>query len=174
VHRHPSDPKQLTKLLFEFNRGEFVLKKGRGQGIVHCGKIARLEVPDLKRRRIIIYPAFMYSRRIGCDAFDLRMNRWDEVHAQPEKIEFDYSWFYRQPRHARLKLEFVPKADEEAKSRVRRFFSWGPVITDRCWLCSSEDPMYVDLFRTMLFQMLLAEQPQRESKLKALRNRLFS
>jgi len=171
MHRHPSDPIELKKLLPRFTRGEFVLKKGWGVNTdVYHGQIAELEIPYPTVKKLRIHPAKLTSRRIGCDGDDRAVNRWDSVELVPEHIDFDYSWYYTQPHHERIKLEYVIR--DTGKKPV--FFSRRIVTTDRCWLCSSDDPMYLDHFREMFLEMFMKESKARESRIRALRNRLLS
>ncbi len=155
MHRHLYDPKELNCLLPEFSGGEFILKKGRGkETLIFDGKIERVVVPDLLKKTIIIHSHIVYERWLGCNVDFSDAKRWKPVDLSSGELAFDYSWFYRQPRHARLKLESVE-------------------THNRCWLCSHTEPIYLELFRTMLMRMFLEESLRKESLWKKMRNRFM-
>jgi hypothetical protein len=167
VHRHYSNPKKLLALLPTYIGGEFILKKGSGRDtLVFYGKINHITIPDLSKQAIYISSHVAYERHIGCNHDFSEAVRWKEVDVPGGGFEFSYTWFYPQPRHQRLKLESVLVDDESGKKKTS-------VVHERCWLCSHTDPIYLELFRTMLLQMFLEESVRKESLWKRLRNRIF-
>ncbi|HBV00799.1 MAG TPA: hypothetical protein DEF00_00185 [Candidatus Taylorbacteria bacterium] len=154
MHRHHKDPAELRKLVPKFRNGEFVLKRGRGKDTeVLSGKTERIEAPDLTTQRMTIYCQVLYRQRIGCKADFSTAERWEAVPPPPSGILFEYSWFYPQPTYERLKLESVPN-------------------NERCWLCSHENPMHLELFRTMLMTLFLKESLEKNSSLQKWLRRL--
>lgn len=158
MHRHHKDPVELSQLAQEFRGGQFVLKKGRGtETEVLSGKVSRIEIPDLAAQRMVIHCEVLYKQRIGCNDDFSNALRWEPMAPPPGGILIEYSWFYPQPTHARLKLESVPQ-------------------NERCWLCSHEHPMHLDLFRTMLRTLFLKENLRKASSLqewfRRVRNRI--
>lgn len=155
MHRHFIDPRLLKTMVPQFSSGEFILKKGWGkEAEMYCGKIDRVEVPDSTIHRLLIHCHLLYKRKIGCSANFSPRECWCEAPIPVTGMPFDYSWFYPQKRHDRLKLE---RAD----------------TSDRCWLCSATDPIHLELFRSMLITMFLKESLQKTAWLKKLRNRLL-
>lgn len=181
MHRHCEDPKELGLILPIFAGGEFILKKGRGKDtLVFHGKVDRVVIPDLSQKKILVQSSIVFERWIGGDA-DFDVKRWKKVDLLSGELPFDYSWYYQQPRHARLKLEFVPEEGSDKKEVTE---TNDPVekdiekkesmeTHDRCWLCSHTDPIYRELFRTMLMVMFLKEAKEKESQLKKWRDRLL-
>lgn len=158
MHKHYKDPAELCQLVQKFRNGQFVLKKGRGtETEVLSGKIDRIEVPDFTAHKMVLHCELVYKQRIGCSADFSNALRWEPVASPLGGILIEYSWFYPQPTHARLKLESVPQ-------------------NERCWLCSHENPMHIDLFRTMLRTMFLKENLRKTSSLqewlRKVRNRI--
>lgn len=154
MHRHYIDPDLLKRLAPRFSGGELILKKGWGNDAeVYCGKIEKVGVPDLTIHQLLIHCHLLYKRKIGCSANFSPRECWCEVPIPVTGMPFDYSWFYPQERHDRLKLE---RAD----------------TSDRCWLCSATDPIHLELFRSMLMTMFLEESLRKASLFKRLRNRL--
>lgn len=173
MHTHPSDPEELIPLLEKFYGGEFVLKKGRGRDtLVFHGKIDRVVVPVPSQKTIVIHTSIVFERTIGCKANQSPTKRWKETDLPSGKLVFPYSWFYPQPKHERLKLEFVPKKDGDKKSKKKS--AEEESTHDRCWLCSHTDPIYLDLFRTMLMRMFLEESVRKESMWRRFRDRIMS
>ena len=167
MHRHYDDPRDLESLLPTFLGGEFILKEGRGKDtLVHHGKIDRVVVPNLSQQKISIKSSIVYVQSIGRTTTFPPAKRWERVNLFSRKLEFVYTWFYQQPRHARLKLEFIPKKDEADVERQEK-------THNRCWLCSHTDPIYLDLFRTMLMKLFLEESLEKESALKKIRDRFL-
>lgn len=155
MHRHYTDPSQLKAWVHQFSGGEFILKKGWGNDAeMYCGRIDRVEVPDLTVQRLLLYSPLLYKREVGCNADFSRRRFWAEAPVPVAGMPFDYSWFYPQRRHNRLKLEETQ-------------------TSDRCWLCSATDPIHLELFRSMLITMFLKESLQKEAWLKRLRNRFL-
>jgi hypothetical protein len=149
MHRHHKNPAELRELVRKFIGGQFVLKKGRGSETEElCGKIVRIDGPDDSIQKMIIHYEELHRLRIGCDADFVPEEQWDKRSSSTGKLPFEYSWFYPQQKHERLKLQSVPRGE-------------------RCWLCSSSDPMYLDLFRTMLRAMFLKESLRKTSVLQA-------
>ncbi|MDO8594581.1 MAG: hypothetical protein Q7R93_03630 [bacterium] len=150
---HQNDPKVLSDLLPEFFGGEFIIKEGIGEAtLVFRGKIDRVVADDSSMRNIVISSQLVYEKILGGD--------WKQVDLSFVKMPFAYTWYYRQPRHARLKLEFEPNEKEKSQKTL-----------NRCWLCSHTHPIYLDLFRTMLMNMFLKECVEKESKLRKWLNR---
>ncbi len=154
MHRHYSDPKELASLLPQFSGGEFILKKGRGEGsLVFYGRIERVVTPaDLLTKAITIKSQIVYEQWIGCNADFSDATRWKRVTIPSGELTLDYSWFYQQPRRARLKLESAS-------------------THDRCWLCSHTDPISLALFRMTLMTMFREEDAERQSFWQRIRNR---
>ena len=167
MHRHLTDTVRLSVLLPAFSGGEFITRKGRGKGSeVYYGKIEKVIIPHLTRQKICIHTKQVYKKVIGCKADFSDTIRWEQVEFPSGELAFDYSWFYQQPRHARLKLEFVPKNEDGGKEESKEKY-------DRCWLCSDTDPINLELFRTMLMAMFLKESRRKETLFRRLRKRLF-
>ena len=145
---HQTDPKLLPDLLEEFSGGEFIIKEGIGKDtLVFHGKADKVVADDSSLRRIVITSPLVYEKKLGRD--------WEQVELSSGEMPFSYTWYYRQPRHARLKLEFEPNGKEEPRKTL-----------NRCWLCSHTDPIYLELFRTMLMKMFLEESVDKQSRLK--------
>ncbi len=133
------------KRLPQFENGEFVLKQGRGRDtLVYTGKIERLEIPDMSQRKVRVHPHSLYERLVG-ENFSERRWKPTELHI----IEFSYIWFYPQPNHARLKLQFLGEKEKPEGGTVE--------IDERLWLCSYTDPIYLDLFRAQLLKKFYEE-----------------
>lgn len=155
MHRHLTDPRKLSKILPEFFGGEFIVKKGRGKDtLVYCGKTERVTMPNPLEQVIYIHSAILYERYIGCERDYSPVERWKEVAHHSGVIHFEYSWYYRQPSRARLKLD-------------------APERHDRCWICAYTDPIHLELFRTMLQSMFLKESLQKEPLFTRFRNLLL-
>lgn len=154
MHRHYTSPERLRFLVRQFFGGEFILKKGRGKDTeVYSGKSDSIMVSEFPKREIVIHCRICYRQRIGCNSDFSITERWEAVTPPLGGLSFEYSWFYPQPKHARLKLESVPN-------------------NERCWLCSYEQPVHLALFRTMLKIMFLQEIFQKKSRFRKWRDRI--
>ncbi|MDO8620503.1 MAG: hypothetical protein Q7R64_04125 [bacterium] len=155
MHRHYAKATELTKLLLQFENGEFILKQGRGRDTpVFTGKIERLEIPNISETKVQVHPHSLYERWLGRDNFSERRWRSIELHI----IEFNYTWFYPQPRHSRLKLQAWRERKDVDGTIVKDTKGNAVIeIDERLWLCSYTDPIYLDVFRAQLLKKFYEE-----------------
>lgn len=157
---HPSDPRILHERLSPFRGGEFVIQKPTG--LIYHGKLYTAEVPDLSIQEIAIVPEIVDTR-------DHPLSKeWKRLEPLPERLIFQYTWYHSQPRHQRLKLESVVEVPKGIGGE-------GPkrIVSERCWLCSSTNPIFLAHFRAMLIAMFIEEKLKKPSTLKAWRNKFM-
>lgn len=165
VAGYGTNPSNLKPLLREFQRGEFIIINGRGlNSTVMYGmadEIRVLEEKDKKttlyRKSVIIYSKQLYKQVIDLEEVDPNDpdKKWEELQPPQEGILFNFDWFKYRKKHQRLKLEL-----EESGQR--------------CWLCSRENPVYLDRFRWMILTMCHQEYNQKLPSLKKFRKLAFT
>ena len=154
---HQTDPAELEPMLKEFILGQCIIKHGSGRdALLYSGVIKSLHLPDKNSRIITIDIPHLFQRKIGCEVNpDIDKVRWVEIDSPPSGLIMEFDWFRRSQEHERLKL-----ASEHSG--------------DKCWLCSSKDPIVIEIFRTGILKMFLMESRRKEENLlKRLRRRLF-
>lgn len=154
---HRTDPSELEPVLKEFVHGQCIIKNGSGRdALLYSGVIRNVHLPDKNDRKIIVDIPHLFQRRIGCDANpEIDKVRWGQIDSPPKGMIVEFDWFRRSLKRERLKL-----ASEQSG--------------DKCWLCSSKDPIVIEIFRTGILKMFLEESRLREENLlKRLRRKLF-
>src|SRR3989344_4959088 len=146
MHLIHTKPEELRRLVQKFRNGEVIYVKGRGDSSkVECGRVEDVEVPDVSAQTVVIDCTNLHSRQVNRKAGLPNTIQWGKIQPSTKRLVFNYSWFYTQKKGARLKLESGPE-------------------DERCWLCSSEYPIYLDLFRATILRLILEESVERENR----------
>lgn len=172
VAGYGTNPLSLKPLLTEFRNGEFITINGRGPnststyGMIHEVKIVEKSegTKVIYPKSIIIYATQLYEQVIGEEDGDPTKSEesWKEISPPSEGVIFTFDWFkYR-------------KADQKKDLRPKRLKLELEETESRCWLCSNEDPVFLQRFRYMLVTMFHREHNERLPVLKRYRKRIFT
>lgn len=172
VAGYGTSPLALKTLLTEFRNGEFITINGRGpDSTVTYGMIYEVKITEklegakvIYPKSIIIYAQQLYEQVIGEESNGPAKSeeRWTEIIPPEEGIIFTFDWFkYR-------------KADQKKDLRPKRLKLELEETNSRCWLCSNEDPVFLQRFRYMLITMFHREHNERLTGLKKYRKRIFT
>lgn len=109
MHGYYWDRVRLKNKLAAFTSGQFLIetKLQDEERLVFRGDVKVWDIPDMSKRRIVVYFDQLWEQRFGWDAsISRRVSKW--VSINPLSMEVDYRYYYfqreRQDRLERIKL----------------------------------------------------------------------
>lgn len=95
---------RLDKLLLSFAGAQFTIETP--DRLTMRGEVAKFEIPDMKRRRILVSFKWLCERRIVFDNHWNRVPRWTlvDIPAMSHQFDLEYTVYYPQRGGERIKL----------------------------------------------------------------------
>lgn len=128
MHGYFWSRKRLKEKLSEFTGGQFLMetKLESKEGFVFRGEIRDWSIPDMKKKRVLIYFNWLCEQRFGLDQFWRPVPKWVLLEPPPgsQCLDVQYKSYYLQ---------------RQKEGRKKRIKMWTP-LGEVCRFYQKDDP----------------------------------